>query len=182
MVSRTGYTGEDGFELYCAREEAPTLWDAIWEEGRTRGLAPVGLGARDILRLEAGLPLYGHELSEKISPLEAGLGRFVSFTKEGGFIGREALLQKKEEGLPFKLQGIEMLERGIPREGYTLKAGEREVGWVSSGTYSPTLDKNVAMAFLKTGEAQAESQVSVVIRSRECRARVVKIPFYRRDK
>ncbi len=180
IISRTGYTGEDGFEVYCARGDALAVWDAIWEAGRPHSLAPIGLGARDILRLEACLPLYGHELSEKLSPLEAGLDRFVSFAKETAFIGREPLLKKKEAGLKKKLAGIEMLDRGIPREGYTIKSGDREVGWVSSGTYSPTLDKNVAMVFLDPAAAVAGEEVQVVIRTREYRAKVVKIPFYRR--
>ncbi len=180
LVSRTGYTGEDGFELYCPEGEALKLWEGLWEAGEPRGLAPVGLGARDILRLEACLPLYGHELSPELSPLEAGLDRFVSFTKETAFIGREALLQRKAAGLRKKLAGIEMLERGIPREGYTIKAGEGEIGWVSSGTFSPTLNKNVALAFLDPREARVDREVSVVIRTREYPAKVVKIPFYRR--
>lgn len=180
IVSRTGYTGEDGFELYCLEGEALKLWEGLWEAGEPRGLAPVGLGARDILRLEACLPLYGHELSPELSPLEAGLDRFVSFTKETAFIGREALLQRKAAGLTKKLAGIEMLERGIPREGYTIKAGEAEIGWVSSGTFSPTLNKNVALTFLDPREARVDREVSVVIRTREYPAKVVKIPFYRR--
>ncbi len=180
IVSRTGYTGEDGFELYCRNEDALKLWDGLWEAGKPHGLAPVGLGARDVLRLEAGLPLYGHELSTELSPLEAGLGRFVSFAKETAFIGREALMRKKEEGLKKKLAGIEMLGRGIPREGYPVKTGEGEIGWVSSGTYSPTLDKSVAMVFLDPREAVAGKEVSVVIRKKEYPAKVVKIPFYRR--
>jgi aminomethyltransferase len=180
LVSRTGYTGEDGFELYCSREDALKLWDALWEAGEPRGLAPVGLGARDILRLEASLPLYGHELSTDLSPLEAGLDRFVSFTKEPAFIGRDALQKRREEGPTKKLAGIEMLERGIPREGYPILAAGREIGWVSSGTYSPTLDKNVAMVFLEPQEAVVGREVRVAIRTREYPAQVVKLPFYRR--
>lgn len=180
IVSRTGYTGEDGFELYCQKAAAPRLWDAIWEAGHRHGLAPIGLGARDILRLEACLPLYGHELSAGLTPLEAGLGRFVSFAKEPAFIGREPLFRQMQEGLQKKLVGIEMLEKGIPREGYSLRSGEAEVGRVSSGTYSPTLDKSVAMAFIEPAYAREGQEVSVVIRTKEYRAKVVKIPFYRR--
>ena len=180
LVSRTGYTGEDGFELYCDHAVAPGLWDALWEAGQHYNLAPVGLGARDILRLEACLPLYGHELSAELTPLEAGLGRFVSLTKESGFIGRESLLKQNEEGLKRKLVGIEMLERGIPREGYPLWSGKAEVGVISSGTYSPTLDKSVAMAFLDSPYAEVGNEVSVTIRTKEYRAKVVKKPFYRR--
>jgi len=184
LVSRTGYTGEDGFEIYCSWQEAKEVWGELWSAGRENGLGlvPAGLGARDILRLEAGMPLYGHELSEKISPLYAGLGRYVSFDKSIDFIGREALLKQKEEGLRFKLCGLVMAERGIAREGYTVRSGGADIGWVSSGSWSPTLDAAVALAFLSPGYAAAGTRVEVVIRGREYGAEVVKLPFYRREK
>ncbi|EEG76222.1 glycine cleavage system aminomethyltransferase GcvT [Dethiobacter alkaliphilus] len=184
IISRTGYTGEDGFELYCPVEDATYLWRALFDASeKTQGdLVPVGLGARDVLRFEAALPLYGHELSKDITPLEAGLNRFVSFDKEVGFIGKEALLKQKEEGIKRKVMGLEMLERGIPREGYKIKKGEEEIGWVSSGSLSPTLDKYLGMAFLDVDKAKVGDEVLVAIRKREYRARVVKLPFYRRDK
>ncbi|MBS4023456.1 MAG: glycine cleavage system aminomethyltransferase GcvT [Dethiobacter sp.] len=184
LISRTGYTGEDGFEVYCQASEARELWGEIWSAGGEDGLglAAAGLGARDILRLEAALPLYGHELTADITPLDAGLDRFVSFTKGINFIGRGALVKQKEEGTLKRLCGLEMLERGIAREGYSVRAQEEEVGWVSSGSYSPTLDKAVALAFLNPEHAPLGNQVQVVIRGREYNARVVKIPFYRREK
>lgn len=181
IVSRTGYTGEDGFEIYCSPEDASTLWDAVWSAGQTgeQGLVPVGLGARDVLRLEAGMPLYGHELSPELTPLHAGLDRFVSFTKQPHFNGREALLQLKQSGLKVKLTGLELLDRGVLREGYRVFDGERDAGWVSSGTYSPTLQKSIGLAFLPP-EMAVGTEVKVMIRGRAVSARVVKLPFYRR--
>lgn len=182
MVSRTGYTGEDGFEIYCRPDEAEKLWDELLEAGRTRdlGLTPAGLGARDVLRLEASLPLYGHELSESISPLEAGLDRFISFDK-GDFTGRDALLRQKEEGPARRLGGLILLDRGVIREGYRIFDGGREIGVVSSGTYSPTLNQSIGMAFFSPGAAAPGSAVEVVIRDKPHRAQIVKLPFYRRE-
>ncbi len=181
IVSRTGYTGEDGFEIYCSPQDAGAVWEAIWSAGQTGdlGLTPVGLGARDVLRLEASMPLYGHELGPKISPLQAGLERFISFSKKPPFTGRDALLEQKEAGLKKKLTGLALLERGVLREGYRVVDGEEDMGWVSSGTYSPTLEKSVGMAFLPPDQAVG-SEVRVIIRNRAFRAQVVKLPFYRR--
>lgn len=181
MVSRTGYTGEDGFEVFCSPDRAEKLWDELLEAGRVRdlGLTPAGLGARDVLRLEASLPLYGHELSESISPLEAGLDRFVSFDK-GDFTGREALLRQKEAGRARRLGGLTLLDRGVIREGYRVFAAGKEIGVVSSGTYSPTLNKSIGMAFFSPGEGAPGSEAEVVIRDKPHRARIVKLPFYRR--
>lgn len=182
LVSRTGYTGEDGFEIFCEPGAARKLWDALEEVSRSRdlGLVPAGLGARDVLRLEASLPLYGHELSESISPLEAGLARFVSFDK-GDFIGREALLRQKEEGPARELCGLILLDRGVIREGYRMFNDGREIGIVSSGTYSPTLKKSIGMAFVTPGAVAPGSTIEVMIRERAHRAEIVKTPFYRRD-
>ncbi len=182
LVSRTGYTGEDGFEVFCAPEKAEQLWDELQEAGQVRdlGLTPAGLGARDVLRLEASLPLYGHELGESITPLEAGLDRFVSF-KKGVFTGREALLRQKEEGPARQLGGLILLERGVIREGYRVFDGDREIGVVSSGTYSPTLNKSIGMAFLPPGKTAPGSAVQVIIRDKPHRAQIVKTPFYRRE-
>ncbi len=182
IVSRTGYTGEDGFEVYCKNAGALALWDAVWEAGWKKELRPAGLGARDVLRLEASLPLYGHELSKDINPLQAGLNRFVALDKAVPFIGQEALQKQKQEGFSRKLFGLEMLERGVPREDYPVKAGEEEIGWISSGSYSPTLDKFIAMAFLDPEVAQQGEEVNVLIRKRTYRAKITKMPFYRRDK
>lgn len=182
IVSRTGYTGEDGFEIYCKNAGASALWDALWEAGRKHELNPAGLGARDVLRLEASMPLYGHELSRELTPLQAGLDRFVALDKAVAFNGQEALKKQKAEGLSRKLFGLEMLERGVPREGYPVKDKEEEIGWVSSGSYSPTLDKFIAMAFLKPEVVKRTEEVSLMIRNRSYRARITKLPFYRRKK
>lgn len=182
LVSRTGYTGEDGFEICCESGKAPALWNLLLDDTASRpGASPAGLGARDVLRLEASLPLYGSELNEKVTPLEAGLERFVAFDRENSFIGLEALLQQKEEGLSKKLLGVEM-GRGIPRSGYVLKKEGREIGWISSGTFSPTLNKGIGLAFVHTNGASPGDEVKVTVRGREVAARMVKPPFYRREK
>ncbi len=144
LVSRTGYTGEDGFEIYLAPKDAIEVWKSILEVGRDEGVLPCGLGARDTLRFEAKLPLYGQEITADITPIEAGLGFAVKIDKEVEFIGKEVLKEQKENGAPRKLVGIEMLERGIPRHGYPVFVGEKKVGEVTTGTQSPTLKKNVA--------------------------------------
>ncbi|MGM0688161.1 MAG: glycine cleavage system aminomethyltransferase GcvT [Bacillota bacterium] len=182
IVSRTGYTGEDGFEVYCKNDGADVLWDAIWTAGVKHELNPAGLGARDVLRLEAAMPLYGHELSKELTPLQAGLDRFVALEKKIAFNGQEALKKQQSEGMSRKLFGLEMLERGVPREGYPVKAGDQEIGWVSSGSYSPTLDKFIAMAFLDPEVVKQTSEVDLMIRNRSYRARITKMPFYRRKK
>ncbi len=181
IVSRTGYTGEDGFEVYCKNEGAQALWDAVWEAGEKKELRPAGLGSRDVLRLEASLPLYGHELSREITPLQAGLNRFVALDKPVPFNGQEALQKQKQEGISRKLFGLEMLERSVPREGYPVMAGDEEIGWISSGSYSPTLEKFIAMAFMDPEVAKQEEEVQVLIRKRLYRAKITKMPFYRRD-
>lgn len=180
MVSRTGYTGEKGFEIFCDPDKAGRLWDELMEAGRNFDLTPAGLGARDVLRLEASLPLYGHELSEEISPLEAGLFPFVSF-KKGPFTGREALVEQKKEGLRRRLGGLVLLDRGVIREGYRIFDGEQEIGVVSSGTFSPTLNKSIGMAFLLPESAKPGEEVQVIIRNKPHRAQIVKTPFYRRE-
>lgn len=182
IVSRTGYTGENGFEVYCLNKGASKLWDAVWEAGKKHQLNPAGLGARDVLRLEASMPLYGHELGKELTPLMAGLDRFVALEKNVPFNGQETLVKQKTEGLSKKLYGLEMLERGVPRENYSVKAGEEEIGWISSGSFSPTLDKFIAMAFLDPEAIGKHDEVQVAIRSRSYRARITKMPFYRRKK
>lgn len=182
LISRTGYTGEDGFEIYAAREKAAELWESLLEAGRNAGLRPAGLGARDTLRFEACLPLYGNELSPEITPLEAGLKSFVKLEKDH-FIGREALLKQQEQGPAKKLVGFEMLERGIPRSGYPLKGQNGEtIGLVSSGTYAPTLEKNLGMGFFSTAYAGQYSLIFVEIRGRQLKVRVIPKPFYQRMK
>jgi len=135
-----------------------------------------------VLRLEAAMPLYGHELGKELTPLMAGLDRFVALDKKVPFIGQEALLRQKSDGLTRKLYGLEMLERGVPREGYIVKAGDLEAGWVSSGSYSPTLDIFIGLAFLDPKVVKEDRELTLVIRNRSYRARVTKLPFYRRKK
>jgi aminomethyltransferase len=185
LVSRTGYTGEDGFELYLDAVDAPALWEKILEAGKEEGVIPCGLGARDTLRFEARLPLYGQELSQDISPLEAGIGFVVKLDKDEDFIGKEALAQQKEEGVLRKLVGIEMVGRGIPRNGYPVyargsSADAEPIGYITSGTQSPTLKKNLGLALIQAGYAQPGTQVEVEIRGKRVEADIVKTPFYKR--
>ncbi|MBX5437378.1 MAG: glycine cleavage system aminomethyltransferase GcvT [Alicyclobacillaceae bacterium] len=177
LVSTTGYTGEDGFELYTRATDAIKLWDAILEAGRAHQVLPCGLGARDTLRLEAALPLYGHELVEDITPLEAGLSAFVKLTK-GPFPGWEVLRRQAEDGPPRMLCGLRLTERGgVPRQGYPVWSGDRTAGIVTSGTMSPTLREPVALAMMERGAA---GSLAVDIRGRRVAAELVPLPFYRR--
>ena len=179
LVARTGYTGEDGFELYCRRAQAEPLWFALLEGGAAEGLVPAGLGARDTLRLEMGFPLYGHELDETTTPLEAGLAWVVKFSK-GDFLGRSVLLQQKERGLERKLVGLEMLAPGIARSGYPLFKGGVGIGRVTSGTKSPSLGKAIALGYVAAAGAVLGNVVDVEIRGRKIPAKIVSLPFYRR--
>lgn len=180
LVARTGYTGEDGFELFCDADQGAQLWLSLLEAGRGLGLEPCGLGARDTLRLERALPLYGHELDEETTPLEAGLEWVVKFAK-GPFLGREALLKQREEGISRKLVGIEMVEPGIARGGYRIFKAGNPIGQVTSGTKSPTLGKAIALAYVPATEGIAGNRLEVEIRGRRVQARVVSLPFYRRN-
>ena len=189
LISRTGYTGEDGFELYVAAEQVGSLWDAVLEAGRPVGLLPAGLGARDTLRLEAGYCLYGHELSEEITPLEAGLGWTVKLNKGSDFIGRQALIDQKEQGLKRKLVGLILRERGVPRAGYVImhaneqtEGADERVGFVSSGTMCPTLDQAAALGFVPPEAAALGTRLAVEIREKPVAAEVVALPFYKRAK
>ncbi|MDV6377891.1 glycine cleavage system aminomethyltransferase GcvT [Sporosarcina sp. GW1-11] len=181
LVSRTGYTGENGFEIYGSPTAIQTLFPKILQAGEEEGVVPAGLGARDTLRFEAGLPLYGQELSEDISPLEAGLGFVVKLNKEQNFIGKEALKKQKEQGLKRKLVGLEMIDKGIPRTGYKIYSGETEVGEVTTGTQSPTLKKNIGFALLTTELTELGTEVEVEIRSKRLKAKVIGTPFYKRS-
>jgi aminomethyltransferase len=176
LVSRTGYTGEDGLELYCAAEDAAKLWDALLAAGADEGLIPCGLGARDTLRLEAGMPLYGHEMSEEITPLEAGLSMFVKPDK-GDFIGKAALIGRAPERMR---AGLRILGRGIARENCPIYADGRMIGATTSGTHLPYLGHAAAMALVETGAVRAGARVEVEIRGRRVEAEVVPLPFYRR--
>lgn len=179
IVSRTGYTGEDGFELLCAPADAEALWDALLEAGKEFGILPCGLGARDSLRFEAKMPLYGQELDAETSPLEAGLGRFVDLEK-GDFIGRDALLEQKERGLKKKLVGFEMIDRGIPRHGYPILHDGRQVGVVTSGSFSPTLNANIGLGYVPPELAKVGTEIEIDVRGHNLKARVRKTPFYKR--
>ena len=179
LIARTGYTGEDGFELYCDSADGEKLWQVLLKNGRPMGLEPAGLGARDTLRLETAYPLYGHELDDTTTPLEAGLEWVVKLAK-GPFIGRDVLLQQKEEGVKRKLVGLELLEPGIARSDYPLSKGENNIGRVTSGTKSPTLGKAIALGYVSAEESQIGNTVEVEIRSRRLRARIVPVPFYQR--
>ncbi len=180
MVSRSGYTGEDGFELYCDPDEAAKLWEALMAAGDEHGLVPAGLGCRDTLRFEASMPLYGQELDDQRGPLEVGLGKFVAFGK-GDFIGREALLRQRELGPSLRLVGFEMLGRGIPRTGYPLYAGAQRTGYVTTGSYAPSLDKNLGLGFVSPEHRALGTEIEVEIRGKSVPARVIRTPFYRRE-
>ena len=182
LVSRTGYTGEDGFEVYCDKADVVAIWKAILDAGKDEGIIPCGLGARDTLRFEANLALYGQELSAEISPLEAGIGFAVKLAKEADFIGKTALLAQKENGLPRKIVGIEMIDRGIPRHGYPVYKGDELIGEVTTGTQSPTLKKNIGLALITSKYAVPDSELEVEIRGKRLKVKVVPTPFYKREK
>ena len=179
LVSRTGYTGEDGFELYCEPNGGEDLWNLLMEAGKEFGLKPVGLGARDTLRLERALPLYGHELDEQTTPLEARLEWVVKFSK-GEFLGREPLLQQKKNGVKRKLVGLEMIGSGIPRSRYSIFKNGLPLGSVTSGTMSPSLRKPIAMGYVSSEEAAVDNLLEIDVRGRRVEAKVVALPFYRR--
>lgn len=181
LVSRTGYTGENGFEIYCSPEAAIKLWETILTEGKEDGLLPAGLGARDTLRFEAGLPLYGQELSKDISPLEAGLNFVVKLKKEEDFFGKSSLLEQKQNGVPRKLVGIEMIDKGIPRTGYPVRHLEQEVGFVTTGTQSPTLKKNIGFALISQDLAELGTELEIEVRNKRLKAKVIETPFYKRS-
>jgi aminomethyltransferase len=180
LVARTGYTGEDGFEVFVDTAHTPALWDALLERVRAAGGSPIGLGARDTLRLEAGMPLYGNELDLDINPYEAGLGRVVKLTKAGDFVGRTALEKVARDGPARRLVGLIVEGRGIARHGYPVWSGERRTGVVTSGTQSPTLGVPIAMAYVAPPDAEPGTVVEIEIRGARVPARVVALPFYRR--
>lgn len=179
-VSRTGYTGEDGFELIVRAEDAVELVTNLFRAGRETGLQAAGLGARDTLRLEAGMPLYGHELSATINPFQAGLGFAVNLPGRS-FVGAEALRRLKDDPRQLKRIGLALAGRRVPRENYPVVAGGQPVGAVSSGTFSPTLDKPIAMAFVQPEAAAVGAELAVDIRGRLEAAQIVELPFYRRS-
>lgn len=181
LVSRSGYTGEDGFELYGAPADIKALWNIILEAGKDKGVVPAGLGCRDTLRFEAGLPLYGQELSATISPLEAGIGFAVKLNKEG-FIGHEALVEQKEQGLARKIVGIEMIDKGIPRHGYKVFKDGQEIGEVTTGTQLPSSKRNVGNALIDSQFATIGTELEIEIRGKHLKVVTVETPFYKRSK
>lgn len=181
IISRTGYTGEDGFEIYAPADKAVSIWNAISEAGEGHGLLPCGLAARNTLRLEAGMSLYGHELGDDISPLEAGLGWICKMDK-GDFIGRDILANQKEQGLMRKLIGFEMTGKGIGRDGYDIKSGGKIIGRVSSGSPAPFLKKNIGLGFVDLEFAETGKVIEIDVRGKDVEAVVVPTPFYKRKK
>lgn len=182
LISRTGYTGEDGFEIYLSPEDGITLWKNILDAGQDEGVVPVGLGARDTLRFEATLALYGQELSESITPIEAGLGFAVNVNKDVDFIGKEVLENQKQNGPKRKIVGIEMIDKGIPRHGYEVLKDGNIIGTVTSGTQSPTLGKNLGLALIDSAYSNVDEIVEVQVRKRVLQAKIVPTPFYKRNK
>ncbi len=180
-ITRTGYTGEDGFELFVPAAGAEAAWSALLAAGAPRGIKPVGLGARDTLRLEAGLPLYGHELDDATNPFDAGLQKFVRF-RNREFIGKEALAHVRRVGPDRELIGLELIDRGIARDGCLIVVDGEDVGVVTSGTFSPTLRKAIAIANVETGTALVDATVHVRVRADLRAARVVPMPFYQRPR
>ncbi len=182
LVARTGYTGEDGFEVFVENERGTELWDALWAAGQPHGMLPVGLGARDTLRLEAGMPLYGNELDRATNPFEANLGRVVKLEKPDDFVGRSALEKVAHDGVERLLVGLVMRGRGIARHGYPVFVDDRRSGTVTSGTQSPTLGQAIAMAYVATRDSRPGTMVEVGIRDQRIPAEVVTLPFYSRPR
>ncbi len=178
-AARTGYTGEDGFELFCSSEDAVALWKALLEAGKPHGLQPVGLGARDTLRLEARLMLYGNDITESTNPLEAGLGWVVKLDA-GDFVGRDALKTLKAAGLTRRLVGFEMTGRGIARHGYPIVADGSPVGEVTSGSPGPTVGRNIGLGYVPLALGKAGTTLGIEIRGKVVDAVVVRTPFYKR--
>lgn len=177
LISQTGYTGESGYEIYLSNEDAPKMWNLLLETGRAKGLIPCGLGARDTLRLEAGMPLYGHEMNDEISPLETGLNFAVKMKKED-FVGKKALEERGEPKI--KRVGLRVTGRGIARENQEVYIGDTRIGRTTSGTHGPFLKHAIAMALVETGTVGIGSQVEIDVRGRRVAAEVVALPFYKR--
>ena len=180
IISRSGYTGEDGFEIYAAANIIGNIWDKLMIAGTQFGLKPAGLGARDTLRLEAGMMLNGQDMTESVSPLEVPYSWIVDAHKE--FVGKTALMARKNSGIGNKLVGIEMTGRGIARHGYKVFHDQREIGIVTSGTFSPTLNKAIGLAFVDSAYSAPDTEITVAIRNTMTPAKIVKLPFYKRKK
>lgn len=177
IISATGYTGSGGFEIYCKNDEVQQIWDKIFEAGADYGIKPIGLGARDTLRLEMGYCLYGNDINDETSPFEAGLGWITKFTKD--FVNSDALAEEKEKGIEQKLIGFELNERGIPRQGYDIVDGQgKKIGTVTSGTMSPSLNKGIGMGYVPSELSKPGHKIHIQIRKNTVPATVVKLPFY----
>ena len=181
MIARTGYTGEDGFEIMCSARELPSVWQSLFAAGKQDGILPIGFGARDTLRLEAAMPLYGHDMEDDTTPLELGIGWAIDWNKNS-FTGRDILVAQKKEGAPRHLTGLEMIDRGIPRQGHEISHAGRIAGKVTSGSFSPTLKKNIALGYVAGPKLEAGHEVEIIIREKPLKAKVVKLPFYKRQK
>ena len=180
LFSTTGYTGSGGCEIYVKNEDGPKLWNAVFEAGKEFGIRPIGLGARDTLRLEMGYCLYGNDISDQTSPIEAGLGWITKFTDSKDFIDKELLLKQKNEGVGKRLKGFIMIDRGIPRQHYeVVDAGGRKIGEVTSGTMSPMLKQGIGMAYLDKGFWKPGTEIYIRIRNKDLKAEVVELPFYK---
>lgn len=180
IFSTTGYTGAGGCEIYFANEDAVTIWKAVFEAGAEFGIKPIGLGARDTLRLEMGFCLYGNDIDDTTSPIKAGLGWITKFTDDKKFIDKELLLSQKKEGVSSRLVGFEMIDRGIPRHGYEIVDYENDaIGVVTSGTQSPSLKKAIGMGYVPTELSHVGSEIFISIRGKRLLAKVVKLPFYK---
>ena len=181
IFSTTGYTGSGGCEIYFRNADGEKIYDAVMEAGEEFGIKPIGLAARDTLRLEAGLCLYGNDIDDSTSPIEAGLGWATKFTDTKDFVNREILLKQKTEGVARRLVGFEVLERGIPRKGYNILDGDgNKIGQVTSGTMSPTLKKPIGMAYVQKPFAKADTEIFLEVRNKSLKAKVVKLPFYKK--
>ena len=181
-IARTGYTGEDGFEVYIAPEEAETIWTKILEAGGDFGIRPCGLGARNTLRLESAMALYGHEIDASITPYEANLSWIVKLAKRDDFLGRKKLTDQKQAGVERKLAGFEMTGRGIGRDGYEIRIEGQPAGWVTSGGPSPTLGKNIGLCYVPADKAAPGTPIEVMVRNQPVEAVLVPTPFYKRAK
>lgn len=180
IFSITGYTGSGGCEIYMDNGDAQKIWNAVFEAGKDAGIKPIGLAARDTLRLEMGFCLYGNDINDTTSPIEAGLGWITKFTDYKDFINKDALLAQKLTGTPRKLVGFEMIDKGIPRQHYEITDNEGNIiGEVTSGTMSPSLKIGIGMGYVKTGFSKLDSEINVLIRNKPLKARVVKLPFYK---
>jgi aminomethyltransferase len=178
IISATGYTGSGGFEIYCKNSEVQQVWDKVFEAGAAYGIKPIGLAARDTLRLEMGFCLYGNDIDDTTSPLEAGLGWITKFTKD--FVNSENLKAQKEAGVTRKLVAFEMIEKGIPRHDYPIAdAAGNVIGKVTSGTMSPSMKKAIGLGYVTVANSSVDSEIFVIIRDKPVKAQVVKLPFYK---